>query len=80
MKIRFIWPGKTREEHARELLAEYLKRLTRFARCEVSEVREVAASDSSNVEKESRRILARMGDVARIEVAVAQPPVDDARR
>jgi 23S rRNA (pseudouridine1915-N3)-methyltransferase len=57
MKIRFVWPGKTRDEHARELVAEYLKRLTRFARCEVSEVREVAASDSSSVEKESRRLL-----------------------
>ncbi len=53
MRIRFIWPGKTKDEHLRGLVSEYLKRLSRFARCEVIETREGAAGD----EKESRRIL-----------------------
>lgn len=57
MKIRFIWPGKTRDEHLRALVNEYLKRLQRFVRCEVVETREVAGSDRSNIEKESRRLL-----------------------
>jgi 23S rRNA (pseudouridine1915-N3)-methyltransferase len=57
MKIRFIWPGKTRDEHLRALVDEYLKRLQRFVRCEVIETREVAASDPAHVEKESRRLL-----------------------
>src|SRR4051812_38421549 len=56
MRIRFIWPGKTRDEHLRALVAEYLKRLTRFVRCEVIETRE-SAGDGSGVKKESERIL-----------------------
>jgi len=57
MRIRFTWPGKTRDEHLRALVDEYLKRLQRFVRCEVVETREVRGSDRSSVEKESLRIL-----------------------
>jgi len=57
MRIRFIWPGKTKDEHLRALVAEYLKRLTRFVRCEVIETRETAGADKSSVVKESLRIL-----------------------
>jgi 23S rRNA (pseudouridine1915-N3)-methyltransferase len=57
MRIRFIWPGKTKDEHLRALVAEYLKRLTRFVRCEVVETRETAGTDMASVAKESRRIL-----------------------
>jgi 23S rRNA (pseudouridine1915-N3)-methyltransferase len=57
MRIRFIWPGKTKDEHLRALVGEYLKRLSRFARCEVIETREGAAGDAAGVEKESHRIL-----------------------
>jgi 23S rRNA (pseudouridine1915-N3)-methyltransferase len=57
MRIRFIWPGKTKDEHLRALVAEYLKRLTRFVRCEVIETREVAGADRAAVKKESHRIL-----------------------
>ena len=57
MRIRFIWPGKTKDEHLRALVSEYLKRLSRFARCEVVETREGAAGDPAAIEKESRRIL-----------------------
>lgn len=56
MLFRFIWPGKTKDERLRALLSEYLKRLSRFARCEVIEVRE-GAGDSSGRNKEARRIL-----------------------
>ena len=55
MKLRFIWPGKTKDEHMRALVAEYLKRLQRFIRCEVIETRDVAGSNG--VQKESQRIL-----------------------
>ena len=57
MRICFIWPGKTRDERLRSLIAEYLKRLGRFVRCEVIETREVAGSDHSSVDKQSNRIL-----------------------
>jgi 23S rRNA (pseudouridine1915-N3)-methyltransferase len=58
MKIRFIWPGKTRDEHLRALITEYLKRTQRFVRCEVIETREFPGSDAASVEKESGRLLA----------------------
>ena len=57
MRMRFIWPGKTKDEHLRALVSEYLKRLARFARSEVVETREGAASDPAAIEKESHRIL-----------------------
>ena len=57
MKIRFIWPGKTKDEHLRALVNEYLKRLQRFVRCEVVETREGSGLDPANIEKESRRLL-----------------------
>ena len=53
MKFRFIWPGKTKDEHLRALVQEYLKRLQRFVRCELVEIREVPGS----VEKESARLV-----------------------
>jgi 23S rRNA (pseudouridine1915-N3)-methyltransferase len=52
MRLRFIWPGKTKDEHLRALVDEYLKRLTRFVRCELIETREGAG-----VDKDSQRIL-----------------------
>ena len=59
MRIRFIWPGKTKDEHLRALVAEYLQRLSRFVRCEVVETREVARS---GIEKESQRLLDAITD------------------
>ena len=56
MLIRFIWPGKTKDERLRALVAEYLKRLSRFVRCEMIETRE------SELEKESRRLLDAIPD------------------
>jgi 23S rRNA (pseudouridine1915-N3)-methyltransferase len=57
MKVRFIWPGKTRDEHLRALVSEYLKRLQRFVRCEVIETREVSGAEVAGLEKQSRRML-----------------------
>jgi 23S rRNA (pseudouridine1915-N3)-methyltransferase len=50
MRLRLIWVGKTRNAHLRALAEDYLKRLSRFARCEVVEVREC-------LEEEGKRIL-----------------------
>ena len=57
MRLRFIWPGKTKDEHLRALVEEYLKRLTRFVRCEVIETREGTEADPTSVKKESQRIV-----------------------
>ena len=62
MRICFIWPGKTKDERLRSLIAEYLKRLRRFVRCEVIETRAMTGSDRSGVEQESRRILEAIPD------------------
>ena len=58
MRICFIWPGKTKDERLRSLIAEYLKRLKRFVRCEVIETRQFEGSDRNSIEKESARMLA----------------------
>ncbi|HEY1402968.1 MAG TPA: 23S rRNA (pseudouridine(1915)-N(3))-methyltransferase RlmH [Pyrinomonadaceae bacterium] len=67
MRIRLIWVGKTKNEHVRALVGDYLQRLGRFVRCEVTELRESAATDERNVvDEESKRIagtLARADSV-----------------
>ena len=57
MKLRFIWPGKTKDERLRSLIEEYLKRLSRFTRCEVVEVKESRTRDATALKKESERVL-----------------------
>lgn len=60
MRLRFIWPGKTKDEHLRALVADYLKRLSRFVRCEVIETRDFSGSDHARMKKESEALLARL--------------------
>jgi 23S rRNA (pseudouridine1915-N3)-methyltransferase len=57
MRLRFLWPGKTKDAHLRALSDEYLKRLERFVRCDVTELRETASGDRKvDIEKDSHRI------------------------
>jgi 23S rRNA (pseudouridine1915-N3)-methyltransferase len=57
MRVRLVFVGKTRNEHIRALVDDYLARLMRFTRCEVTELRESAARDERAVlTEESRRI------------------------
>ena len=57
MRLRVIWTGKTRDAHLRALIDDYLKRLSHFARCEISEFREsAAAGEKTGIDKDSRRI------------------------
>jgi 23S rRNA (pseudouridine1915-N3)-methyltransferase len=62
MKLRFIWPGKTRDARLRSLIDEYAKRLSRFTKCEVVEVKESRTRDAAAVNKESLRIFEAIGD------------------
>lgn len=65
MRLRLIWVGKTRNEHLRALVEDYLKRLSRFARCEVVELRESGASEERAVlEEEGKRILGSLASDA----------------
>ena len=60
MKLHFVWIGKTKERHCAALVDEYLKRLSRFASHEISELKDVTGSaDASRVTHiESAKILA----------------------
>jgi 23S rRNA (pseudouridine1915-N3)-methyltransferase len=65
MRLRLIWIGKTRNEHLRALVGEYLKRLGRFAKYEVVELRESASADErSCLEEEGKRIAGALASDA----------------
>ena len=57
MRLRVIWTGKTRDAHLRALITDYLKRLSHFVKCEISEFRESPGSENkAGIDKDSRRI------------------------
>lgn len=57
MRLRLIWTGKTRDARLRALSEDYLKRLSHFVRCEVTELRESKGSnEQAGIEKDSKRI------------------------
>jgi 23S rRNA (pseudouridine1915-N3)-methyltransferase len=57
MKLRVIWTGKTRDARLRALIDDYLKRLSHFARCEISELRESPATqEKAGIDRDSKRI------------------------
>jgi 23S rRNA (pseudouridine1915-N3)-methyltransferase len=57
MRLRVIWTGKTRDARLRALIDDYLKRLSHFARCEISEFRESAGAEGkTGIDKDSKRI------------------------
>ena|SRR5882724_9741841 len=57
MRLRLIWTGKTRDARLRALCEDYLKRLSHFVRCEVTELRESKSSNGqAGIEKDSKRI------------------------
>ena len=56
MRLRIIWTGKTRDARLRDLINDYLERLSHFARCEITELREQGRADKAGIDKETRRI------------------------
>ena len=56
MRLRIIWTGKTRDARLRALIDDYAERLSHFARCEVTELRELGRTDKAGIDKESQRI------------------------
>ncbi|HEX7313179.1 MAG TPA: 23S rRNA (pseudouridine(1915)-N(3))-methyltransferase RlmH [Pyrinomonadaceae bacterium] len=65
MRLRLIWVGKTRDAHLRALAEEYLKRLSRFVRCDVTELRESAVEDTrACLDEEGKRILGALASDA----------------
>ena len=63
MRVRLIWVGKTKNEHLRALVEDYLQRLARFTRCDVTELRESASgNEQAAVAEESARILRALSE------------------
>jgi 23S rRNA (pseudouridine1915-N3)-methyltransferase len=62
MRFRFVWIGKTRDARMRALVDEYLQRLGRFTRFEVTELREGAGR--AGIEEESKRIIGALHSAA----------------
>jgi 23S rRNA (pseudouridine1915-N3)-methyltransferase len=57
MKLRLVWIGKTKSAPARQLLQEYLERVGKFVRVEVTELR-----DRDDVGRDGRRIIDKEGE------------------
>ena len=55
MKFKFVWVGKTKDQNWLALQDEYLQRLSRFVKCEVTEIR-----DGGGKETEGNRILEKL--------------------
>lgn len=55
MKFRFVWIGKTRDKDWKTLQDRYLKRLSHFISCEITEIRESSKGESKEIE--GNRIL-----------------------
>jgi 23S rRNA (pseudouridine1915-N3)-methyltransferase len=56
MRVRVIWPGKTKDVRLRALIDDYSDRLSHFVRCDVVELREESRSDKAGIDRESSRI------------------------
>ena len=54
MRFRFVWIGKTKDKHWKALQEDYLERLSRFVKHEISELKEMSGE---TLESEGNRIL-----------------------
>ena len=55
MKFRFIWVGKTKDRNWLALQDEYLRRLSHFVKCEITEIK-----DDVSKETQGKRILEKL--------------------
>lgn len=61
MRVRVIWTGKTRDARLKALIDDYLNRLSHFARCQVTELKEgPARGKKADIAKDSKRISDRL--------------------
>jgi 23S rRNA (pseudouridine1915-N3)-methyltransferase len=63
MKLRFLWIGKTRQPAVKQLVTEYLDRIGRFAKVEVTELRDqtgAGAGRAGVIEKEGSELVERV--------------------
>jgi 23S rRNA (pseudouridine1915-N3)-methyltransferase len=75
MRVRVIWPGKTKNAHQRALIDDYLKRISHFVRCEVTELRATSGTEGGvGIDRESKRISDAL---SKDEVSVLLDPEGD---
>jgi len=55
MRFRFVWIGKTKDKNWKALQEEYLRRLSRFVKCEIVEIKDSATHETK--ESEGKRIM-----------------------
>lgn len=58
MKIKILAVGKVKEKYYKEALAEYIKRLSRYTKTEITEIDEILGDNE--LEKEAKEILPRL--------------------
>ena len=56
MRVRVIWPGKTKDARLKSLIDDYSDRLSHFVRFEVAELREESRADKAGIDRETSRI------------------------
>jgi 23S rRNA (pseudouridine1915-N3)-methyltransferase len=56
MRFRIIWTGKTRDPRLRDLIDDYLGRLSHFVKCEITELKELGRYDKAGIDKDTQRI------------------------
>jgi len=62
MKLRVLWPGKTRKQYYKEAINDYASRITKFVPLEIVELPEESRTDrqkETRIRKESRLLNAR---------------------
>ena len=64
MRVRVIWPGKTKDARLKSLIDDYSDRLSHFVRFEVTELREESRSNKAGIDKDSRSISDRLSNGA----------------
>jgi 23S rRNA (pseudouridine1915-N3)-methyltransferase len=59
MRLHFVWVGKTRDRNCRALIEDYLERIKRFVRVDVSQLKEQAggADEARVIAAEGAKIL-----------------------
>jgi 23S rRNA (pseudouridine1915-N3)-methyltransferase len=60
MKLRVLWPGKTKQSYYRDAIKDYSSRIARFVPFEIVETKEYPAADRNKqqrISKESKSLL-----------------------
>jgi 23S rRNA (pseudouridine1915-N3)-methyltransferase len=59
MKVRVLWPGKTKHQHFRDAIVDYTGRIKRFVAFEIVEIKEHSSSDrhrNQRIKQESKSL------------------------